>query len=189
MNEERELLERWVSQFGNLRHDFNLLTKTKELLAQPEPIKEREVSGKIISTDDSCNWNLTVGGLKDYDHVYVNGIRYTEYQPDINTQYLLDQVSRLTAENAMIKEKWSEAQPEQEQEPVAWIDDGCNGLIKQDTIRGYVMPLYTAPPKREPLSDETIAKLWGESYSGTTQMVRNFARAIEQQHGIGGEDE
>lgn len=29
-----------------------------------------------------------------------------EYQPDINTQYLLDQVSRLTAENAMLKEKW-----------------------------------------------------------------------------------
>jgi hypothetical protein len=35
------------------------------------------------------------------------------------------------------------------------------------------------------LSDETIAKLWGESYSGTTQMVRNFARAIEKAHGIG----
>ena len=33
-------------------------------------------------------------------------------QPDINTQYLLDQVSRLTAENAMLKEKWL-AQPEQ----------------------------------------------------------------------------
>ena len=37
MNKERELLENWVSQFGNLRHDFNLLTETKELLAQPEP--------------------------------------------------------------------------------------------------------------------------------------------------------
>ena len=44
-----------------------------------------------------------------------------------------------------------------------------------------------AQPEREPLSDETRAKLWGESYSGTTQLVRNFARAIEQQHGIGGE--
>ena len=44
--------------------------------------KEREVSGKIISTDDACNWNLTVAALKDYDHVYVNGIRYTEYQPE-----------------------------------------------------------------------------------------------------------
>jgi hypothetical protein len=43
--------------------------------------KEREASGKIISTDDACNWNLTVAALKDYDHVYVNGIRYTEFQP------------------------------------------------------------------------------------------------------------
>ena len=73
---------------------------------------EREVSGKIISTDDVCNWNLTVGGLKDYDHVYVNGVRYVEFQPDINTQYLLDQVSRLTAENAMLKEKWSPSKRE-----------------------------------------------------------------------------
>ena len=40
MSKERELLERWVSQFGNLRHDFNLLTKTKELLAQPEHIPD-----------------------------------------------------------------------------------------------------------------------------------------------------
>ena len=73
--------------------------------------REREVSGKIISTDDACNWNLTVGALKDYDHVYVNGIRYVEFQPNINIQYLLDQVSRLTAENAMLKEKWSAPKP------------------------------------------------------------------------------
>ena len=36
----------------------------------------------------------------------------TRYKED-NTQYLLDQVARLTAENAMLKEKWL-AQPEQE---------------------------------------------------------------------------
>ena len=36
MSKERELLKKWVSQFGNLRHDFNLLTETKLLLAQPE---------------------------------------------------------------------------------------------------------------------------------------------------------
>jgi len=76
-----------------------------------------------------------------------------------------------------------------EQEPVAWMQDSIELYVREekDIVRGYVIPLYTAPPKREPLSDETIAKLWGESYSGTTQMVRNFARAIEQQHGIGGE--
>ena len=43
--------------------------------------------------------------------------------------------------------------------------------------------------KREPLSDETIAELWGEEYSGKTDMVKNFARAIEKAHGIGVDDE
>ena len=85
------------------------------------------------------------------------------------------------------------AQPEQE--PVAWkVIDKTNGEYMFSRVkpmeRSYkydvVIPLYTAPPKRESLSDETIAKLWGESYSGTTQMVRNFARAIEKAHGIGG---
>ena len=116
----------------------------------------------------------------------------TRYKED-NTQYLLDQVARLTAENAMLKEKWL-AQPEQiEQEPVAWMYEWVNEIgehVKSVVYNFYddanLIPLYTAPPKREPLSDETIAKLWGESYSGTTQMVRNFARAIEKAHGIGG---
>jgi hypothetical protein len=43
-------------------------------------------------------------------------------------------------------------------------------------------------PKKEPLSDETIAALWGEEHSGKTHMVRDFARAIEKAHGIGGEE-
>ncbi len=81
------------------------------------------------------------------------------------------------------------AQPEQK--PVAWMQDDIELYVleEKNILRGYVIPLYTAPPKREPLSDETIAKLWGESYSGTTQMVRNFARAIEKAHGITGVDD
>jgi hypothetical protein len=39
--------------------------------------------------------------------------------------------------------------------------------------------------KREPLSDATIADLWGEEHSGKTNMIKNFARAIEKSHGIG----
>ena len=143
--------------------------------------KEREVSGKIISTDDACNWNLTVAALKDYDHVYVNGIRYTEYQPDVNTQYLLDQVSRLTSENAMLKEKWL-SQPEQE--PVAWMNDsgGCF-LSDGNKYSENWTALYTAPPKREPLSDDEIESIWGQDSLGSTV---EFVRAIEKAHGIGG---
>ena len=48
------------------------------------------------------------------------------------------------------------------------------------------LKLYTAPPKRESLSDAQIAELWGDKHSGKTHMVKNFARAIEKAHGIGG---
>ena len=72
-----------------------------------------------------------------------------------------------------------------EQEPVAWIDDGCNGLIKQDTIRGYVIPLYTAPPKREPLSESKIAVIWDDSDKTDVAITR----AIEKAHGIGVDDD
>ena len=197
MSKERELLGRWHN--GDLLPEeyMALMKETKELLAQPEPIKEREVSGKIISTDDACNWNLTVDALKDYDHVYVNGIRYTEYQPDINTQYLLDQVSRLTAENAMIKEKWSEAQPEQE--PVAWMWKkhtaggwlDAVGLDKPSATAHQIniYPLYTAQPKREPLSDEDIGK--GFLLTDVWHRYECFIAGVkfaEKMHGIGGEE-
>ena len=39
--------------------------------------------------------------------------------------------------------------------------------------------------KRKPLSDATIVDLWGEEHSGKTDMVKNFAKAIEKMHGIG----
>jgi hypothetical protein len=73
-------------------------------------MNEREVSGKIISTDDACNWNLTVGGLKDYDHVYVNGVRYVEFQPEqrLTDEQLLEyrntQVAGLREENSKLRE-------------------------------------------------------------------------------------
>jgi hypothetical protein len=79
MSKERELLRRIIS--ADLCDIGEYLIEAQEFLAQPEQ-EEREVSGKIISTDDACNWNLTVGGLKDYDHVYVNGVRYVEFQPE-----------------------------------------------------------------------------------------------------------
>ena len=44
-----------------------------------------------------------------------------------------------------------------------------------------VAPLYTTPPKREPLSAEQIDELW----RGSDQFFVQFARIIEQAHGIG----
>ena len=81
-----------------------------------------------------------------------------------NTQYLLDQVARLTAENAMLKEKWL-AQPEQE--PVAWMwEDKRNGSNSWATVVSpakpekceyhvrNIRPLYLASPKRESFEPE-----------------------------------
>jgi hypothetical protein len=89
------------------------------------------------------------------------------------------------------------AQPEQE--PVAYVYaydylDSLYYATDKDVadyprISRDGKPLYAVLPKREPLSEDEIAELWGESYSGTTQMVRDFARAIEKAHGIGGSDE
>ena len=73
MSKERELLEKWVSQFGNLRHDFNLLTETKELLAQPEqpkrsPLTEAEISKTLKLSRRSTEW----------DYGFEAGVRFAE---------------------------------------------------------------------------------------------------------------
>ena len=137
MSKERELLERWVSQFGNLRHDFNLLTATKELLAEQDSMA-----------------------------VMPNGTR-------VANVYDAYEEGRRAALSEVV-----DSQPEQEP-----VEDRIARWHKLGYEQGK------KASKREPLSDETIAKLWGESYSGTTQMVRNFARAIEKAHGITGGEE
>ena len=95
------------------------------------------------------------------------------------------------------------AQPEQtEQEPVAWMYDhqievGYDKYTEVNIIETCarnlesnncinIRPLYLAPPKQEPLSVERIADLWTDII---TNSVRNFARAIEKEHGIGGGNE
>ena len=75
------------------------------------------------------------------------------------------------------------AQPEQE--PVAWIDDGCNGLIKQDTIRGCVIPLYTSPPK--PLTPQQISVGNQSMLNVTREAFKQGVEFAEKAHGIGGE--
>ncbi len=71
------------------------------------------------------------------------------------------------------------AQPEQE------------NLTPRQGLEVYKKGYYQAELdlKREPLSDDVIADLWGDKYAGKTFMVRNFARAIEKAHGIGVDDE
>jgi hypothetical protein len=88
-----------------------------------------------------------------------------------------------------------------EQEPVAWMYD-LDMMIhpisntrsqrfgeltsidptdrQQDAVN--IRPLYTAPPKREPLSESKIAAIWDDSDKTDVAITR----AIEKAHGITG---
>jgi hypothetical protein len=51
-------------------------------------------------------------------------------------------------------------------------------------------PLYTAPPQRQPLTDEQVRDLWSWSATAEAERTANtqqhaFARAIERAHVIG----
>ena len=83
-------------------------------------------------------------------------------------------------------------------EPVAWTTKGQISAMEngfQHYIHGRVprfvspteddVPLYTAPPKREPLTDDEINNLELPP-NGCT--MRELVRVVERAHGIGGEE-
>ncbi len=87
-----------------------------------------------------------------------------------------------------------QGQADQEQ-AVAWmyekpVKDGFSELTLsfgyEPEFDGIIRPLFVeSNPKRQPLSNDEIAELWGWKESGNTETVRDFARAIEKAHGIG----
>ena len=81
------------------------------------------------------------------------------------------------------------AQPEQE--PVAWcqmVEGKVQDLLTSFEMKDWLydkswIPLYLAPPKREPLSDEEIVSLWAnKSPANEFECVR----LVEKAHGITG---
>jgi len=92
-------------------------------------------------------------------------------------------------------EKWNKPKPIEpivvglsDEQVISWCDyiDWEENSYYAEKFTGWLKTQTFAPIlKREPLSDETIAILWGEEHSGSTQMVRDFARVIEKAHGIG----
>jgi hypothetical protein len=101
-------------------------------------------------------------------------------------------------------------QPEQaqKQEPVAWYDSksgwvdfhSFKPVRKPSAPDAEWLPLYTAPSQRQPLTDEQIIKKlfpagfernslgWTFTYGRLDYHLLKFARAIEQAHGIKGEE-
>lgn len=81
------------------------------------------------------------------------------------------------------------AQPEQtEQEPVAWMQDSIELYVLEEksAIRGYVIPLYTAPPKRERINHDDILD---RSINGSFEYRDGFMDGVmfaENHHSITG---
>lgn len=93
-------------------------------------------------------------------------------------------------------------------EPVAWAYQTATGFrtihwldrcdlrqlendqkAAQEYPSGHrVWPLYAHPPQRKPLTEEEIAKITIELAASHQHSDVQFARAIEQAHGIGGEE-
>ena len=160
---------------------------------------ERELLKRVISGDDDGDFFVSCDLYKEIHELLAQPEQVPKFNFDLERMKaaIESPISDVTVDDLAKQVK---------QEPVAWmwtrnyegggytnkvfefLNDAEEYAKDSKTLKSpdIICPLYTAPPKREPLSDEEIATLWGESYSGTTQMVRNFARAIEQQHGIGG---
>ena len=110
--------------------------------------------------------------------------------------------------NALLKEieaALSEPEQEQEQEPVAWMwEDKRNDSNSWATVVSpakpekceyhvrNIRPLYTAPPKREPLSERELYKAFIEELVQDNYGkwdIKSFVNGIrfaEKAHGIGG---
>jgi len=103
-----------------------------------------------------------------------------------------DEVYRLQASHSALYaevERLRAAQTDQT-EPVAWMTPGQD--LHLHNAEGFRFsdwtPLYTAPPQRVPLKDEQIKAL----LDGAVRLPpgwRDFARAIERAHGIGGSND
>ena len=67
--------------------------------------------------------------------------------------------------------------------PVAWMSP--DGKVSQTEGKLFYIPLYTAP---KPLSDKEITQVFDKCYpnngDGDVVTLVDFARAIEERHGI-----
>ncbi len=84
----------------------------------------------------------------------------------------------------------------EKQEPVAWITE-WNGKLSSGTVLDYKphrrgpsakhIPLYTAPPQRQPLTDEEIIEHFKARVdTGSLLSLADGVGFAERKHGIGG---
>jgi hypothetical protein len=130
-----------------------------------------------------------------------------KWLPSEPTQEMVDTAMSslpLSMPEIQVKQVYSllwKASPEVEQEPVGYADaesitylleGGDSGiLIVPEPTDTRDTPLYTHPPKREPLSIDTVMSIvgaidWNDLPTAEDEWAY-FTREIEKAHGIGGE--
>ena len=158
----------------------------KELLTQPEPEQEQEPVAKITSIHtDGENLPVVITAIVLSEAVNI-------WDLPIKNNDLLYLAPPISCEVEKLL-----TQPEQtEQEAVAWkVVDKTTGDFMFSRVkpnaRSYtydeVIPLYTSPPKREPLSDDAIRAIVNQLPTEVDLDTGiEFCRIIEQHYGIGG---
>ena len=172
MSLERELLQRCLDEFDYKGVACNeLCIDINKLLAQPVKyqfttrLDQESVMYQYrdkLDGKDWGRWNLC------------NKIDYEDYKNNPTFQHWTYQTRKLLA------------QPEQE--PVAWMNDsgGCF-LSDGNKYSENWIPLYTAPQKRKPLSEDKLDALAEANITdeGIAGYYLGF-RDAEKMHGIGG---
>ncbi len=98
--------------------------------------------------------------------------------------FMLDAGANL---NPLFKEVNDELLAQPEQEPVAWMNEsGSCFLSDGNKYSDLWTPLYTAPPKREPLSDLDVFTLYEEAEYIGFLAYRKGIKDAEKAHGITG---
>ena len=185
MSKERELLKEAlkVLEWNGIMGSHDTYNSIKELLAQPE--QEQEV----------------------YSKGYAEAMRQQVYEA-----FEAGRKSALSKdwdkERDAMREAW--CLPESKQEPVAWmwtrnyegggytnkvfefLNDAEEYAKDSKTLKSpdIIRPLYTAPPKREPLSDEKLEIMYSKhAFAMDKQEYMWGFRDAERTHGIGVDDE
>ena len=141
MSIERELLKRFMIELTTEADVVSLFNDIKECLSLPEQKPEEGVYQKLLRIEDGVEVEILPSELwQDGYEAGKRSVLLSKQPEQHGTQYLLDQVARLTAENAMLKEKWSTSK-QPDQEPTAWMwEDKRNETNSWATVFSPVKP-------------------------------------------------
>ena len=194
MSKERELLERvWASEKWDMPEDLQI--KIKELLAQPEP-------DPVAINENTSDGYHTFKELYEFRKAYnvalfnewgATGKCHTHKSWRHNDGELcfgggwfivVAVLPQGQISNHYEAKDW-DLFSIQEVEKALFEFDGHTGADVVERLN-----LYTAPPKREPLSDEELSTLATDdlyecTYTTTVFAYKEYAKKIEKAHGIG----